>query len=193
MDAQVGDKVYLMLGNECVCIVLVSRDDPSLYCSGRTIGQGNVVVLIEKCLKEVKLPFPTMYIDNLKCAIGISLCLPKILLRPFNGLASNTKDSNQREDNQTNQVEPPTIDVMLVTSLDIDICIRELWKNKRVVLWDEGMLMIANEGLTLYVFPYELVNFEQLDEECVGVAIERTHANVLSENTPYVGSINLVK
>ena len=47
---------------------------------------------------------------------------------------------------------------------------------------DESMLMVVNEGLIVYVFPYEWVHFEQLGEECVGVTIERKHASMSSEN-----------
>ena len=47
-----------------------------------------------------------------------------------------------------------------------------------------------NQGIILYVFPLECVNFQQLGDDCVGVAIE--NANEF-ESMPQVDSIILVK
>ena len=56
-DFQYGGKVYMMLDNEFVGIGCVCRPDPDATCSGTNIGQGNVSLLVEECLKDVVLSF----------------------------------------------------------------------------------------------------------------------------------------
>ena len=59
----------MMLDNDTVGIGYVCRIDPSSTCSGTMISQGNVSLLVEECLKDVELPFPTMDIAHLRSAL----------------------------------------------------------------------------------------------------------------------------
>lgn len=67
----------------------------------------------------------------------------------------------------------PYVHAMPFSSFEIDNRIRGSWKEKKVVLWDEGMTQSIGEGVILYVFPYDFINFEQLGDDCVGVGIEK--------------------
>ena len=61
--------------------------------------------------------------------------------------------------NDHNFLKPPIIESMPITSLKIDLKIRESWKNKQVFLWDETKLQIMHKGFILYVFLDNCVNF----------------------------------
>ena len=49
------------------------------------------------------------------------------------------------------------------------------------------------EGVILYVFPYECVNFNELGDDYVGVGIERENAGAPFESMSHVVSSTLVK
>ena len=49
------------------------------------------------------------------------------------------------------------------------------------------MMQTMNQGIILYVFPFECVNLQQLGDDCVGVAIESAN------DAKQVDSITLVK
>ena len=51
-------------------------------------------------------------------------------------------------------------------------------------------MLTINQGIILYVFPFECVNFQQLGDDCVGVAIKSANE---FESMPQVDSITLVK
>ena len=59
-----------------------------------------------------------------------------------------------------------------------------------VLLKDESMMQTINQGIILYVFPFECVNLQQLGDDCVGVAIESAND---AETMSQVNSITLVK
>ena len=191
MDFQSGEKVYMMLDNEFVGIGCVCRTDPDSTCSGTKIGQGNVSLLVEDCLKDVVLPFSTMDTTYLQSSLWSNVCWPKLLLRPFareENLIGSYSDVEQED-----HVDPMIMDAIPLTSPEFEMSIRESWKNQRVLLKDETMMQILNEGVILYVFPYECVNFQELGDDCVGVGIERENASAPFETMSQVGSITLVK
>ena len=86
------------------------------------------------------------------------------------------------------------METMPITSLETDLKIRESWKNKQVFLWDERKLQIMHKGLILYVFLDNCVYFEQLGEECVGVALEHMDKSTTKNDVSNdVDNIHLVK
>ena len=87
-------------------------------------------------------------------------------------------------------MEPPIVDANPITSLELDMQIQLSWKNVMVLLKDECMMQTISQGTILYVFPFECVNFQQLGDDCVGVAIESANE---FECMPQVDSITLVK
>ena len=77
MEFQYGGRVYMVLNNDSVDIGCVCRIDPDSTCSGSKIGQGNVSLLVEKFLKDVELPFPTMDTIYLQNALWSNVHWPK--------------------------------------------------------------------------------------------------------------------
>ena len=75
MEFQSRGKVYMMLDNEFVGIGYVCRTDLDSTCSGTKIGQGNVSLLVEECLKDVVLPFPTMDTTYLQSSLWGNVCV----------------------------------------------------------------------------------------------------------------------
>ena len=69
MDFQRGDKVFLMLTNRCVGIGSMLTMDETRCCGGSLIGKGNASIFVEECWMHVELPFHTMDIRELQCAI----------------------------------------------------------------------------------------------------------------------------
>lgn len=179
----------MMLENECVGIGCVCITDPDSTCSGTQIGQGNVSLLVEQCLKDVVLPFPTMDTTDLVREKWSNVRWPKILLQPYDDLV-NLGRWSENEVDQTEDTDPRIVDAIPITSPEIDNQICESWKHKRDLLKDESILKTINHETILYVFPFECVNFQKLGDDCVGVAIESAYD---FETMPQVDSITLVK
>ena len=66
MDFKSGEKVHMVFDNEVVGVGYVCQTDHESTCGGIKIGQGNVSILVEDCLKDVLLPFPTMDTTSLQ-------------------------------------------------------------------------------------------------------------------------------
>ena len=160
MDFQSRGKVYMMLNNDTVGIGCVCRIDPNSTCSGTMIGQGNVSLLVEEWLKDVELPFPTMNTAYLGSALWSNVWWPKMLLRPFtNELESGEQSERCNDVNQEEPLEPPIVDAIPITSPKIDMQVWQSWKNDMVILKDKILMRTINQGIILYVFPLECVNF----------------------------------
>ena len=69
MEFHFGETVYLTFDKEIVGISCICKIDPNSTCSATKIRQGNVSLLVEECLKDVVLPFPTM--DSLYLEISL--------------------------------------------------------------------------------------------------------------------------
>ena len=106
-----------MLNNDSVGIGCVCRIDPDSTCSGTKFGQGNVSLLVEECLKDVELPFPTMDTIYLKNALWSNVRWPKMLLRPFTRELEFGEWSERGNDvDQEEPIEPPIVDAIPITS-----------------------------------------------------------------------------
>ena len=55
------------------------------------------------------------------------------------------------------------------------------------------MMHIVNERFILYVFPHECVIFQQLNDDFMGVGVERANARTPSDALSEVGSVTLVR
>lgn len=186
--------MYLVLDNEFVGIGCVCRTNPDSTCSGTKIGKGNVALLVEEFLKDVVLPFPTMdTLTYLQSSLWSNIRWPKLLLRPFSREENIGSNERYSDDEQEDHVDPMIMDAIPLTCPELEMSIRESWKNQRVLLKDETMMHILNEGVILYVFSYECVNLQELRDDCVGVGIERENASAPFETMSQVGSITLAK
>ena len=110
------------MNNNFVGIGCVCRIDPDSTRSGTNIGQGNVSLLVEECLKDVELPFPTMDTISLRNALWSNVCWPKMLLRPFTQqleFGDNSERCNYA--NQEEPMEPPILHAILIKSLELEL------------------------------------------------------------------------
>lgn len=117
----------MMLENECVGIGFVATTDTNNFCSGTQIGQGNVSIVVEECLKYVDLLLHTMDTRELRRAVWSAIHWPRIFLRPFGdddrfGALVDNEFQIMGEDDP---MQPPIIDTMPITSLETDFKIRE--------------------------------------------------------------------
>ena len=86
-----------------------------------------------------------------------------MLLRPFTRELEFGEWSERGNGvDQEEPMEPPIVDAIPITSLELDMQIRLSWKNVMVLLKDESMMQTISQGTILYVFPFECVNFQQL-------------------------------
>ena len=105
-------------------------------------------------MKDVALPFPRMDTTYLQGSIWSNGRWPKLLLRPLarqeNLRGLNDEYNDVEEEDVGNHM---VMDAIPITSPEFEMSIRESWKNQRVLLKDETMMHIVNEGFILYVFP----------------------------------------
>ena len=191
MDFESGEKVHMILDNEFVGIGCVCRTDPDSTCGGTKIGQGNVSILVEECLKDVVLPFPTMDTSSLQGSLWSAVRWPKLLLQSFVMNGSLIDENKSYNDDEEDHSDPLVTDAIPITSPEFETLIRESWRNQRVLLKDDTMMQTVNEGTILYVFPHDYVNFQELGHDCVGVGIEMENASI--HDVVEVGSITLLK
>ena len=110
--------------------------------------------------------------------------------REENLIGSNERLNDVEKEDHAN---PIIMDEIPLTYQELERTIQESWKNKRVLLKDETMMQIVNEGVILSVFPYECVNFNELGDDYVGVGIKRANACAPFESRSHAVSITLVK
>ena len=94
---------------------------------------------------------------------------------------------------QEDQEDPMIVDAIPITLSKLERSIRESWRNQKVLLKDETVMHIVNKKFILYVFPHECVNFQQLNDDFVGVGVERANASTSFDALLEVGSITLVR
>ena len=69
---------------------------------------------------------------------------------------------------------------------------REVWKDKRVQLWNESKTHVVAEGVVMYVCPFDLINFSELGKDNIGIGIETSYGGDDSVSLADVCSITLV-
>ena len=115
----------MMMDNNTVGIGCVCRVDPNSTYSGAMISQGNVSLLVEECLKDLELPFPTMDTIYLKNALWSTVRWPKMLLKPFTReLEFGERNERFNDVDQEEHMDPPIVDAIPITSPKIDMQIQ---------------------------------------------------------------------
>ncbi|MCO5550484.1 hypothetical protein L7F22_003971, partial [Adiantum nelumboides] len=178
-----GDRVCMFVATQKVAIGTVFEINPSAYCSGMLIGEGNVSVSVDLCFeKKAIVSFPTMdalivgdaFHSIVKWSSG---SLQHINEMQYKGASMHEADKAEGAlDAQCNGMS-----------------YREVWKDKRVQLWDESKTHVVAEGVVMYVCPFDSVNFGELGEDNIGIGIETSYADeatIFAEAS--VCSINLV-
>ena len=69
---------------------------------------------------------------------------------------------------------------------------REVWKDKRVQLWNESKTHVVAEGVVMYVCPFDSINFSELGEDNIGIGIETSYGGDDSVPLADVCNITLV-
>ena len=69
---------------------------------------------------------------------------------------------------------------------------REVWKDRKVQLWNESRNHVMAEGVVMYVYPFDSVNFKELGEDNIGIGIETSYGGEPNLSINDVCSINLV-
>ena len=182
MGFKVGDRVCMFVAAQKVAIGSICEVDPDAYCSGVLIREGHVSVSIELCLeKKALLPFPTMdaltvgdaFHSIVRWSIG-SLHLinemQQIGLSMSHGNAATGVFEGQYD----------------------RVSYREVWKDRKVQLWNESRTHVMAEGVVMYVYPFDSVNFKELGEDNIGIGIETSYGGEPNLSINDVCSINLV-
>ena len=69
---------------------------------------------------------------------------------------------------------------------------REVWKDRRVNLWDESKTRIVAEGVIMYVYPFDPINFDVLGDDNIGIGIETSFDSEVNMSVDDIFSINLI-
>ncbi|MCO5602948.1 hypothetical protein L7F22_057089 [Adiantum nelumboides] len=178
-----GDRVCVFVATQKVAIGTVFEINPSAYCSGMLIGEGNVSVLVDLCFeKKAIIPFPTMD------ALTVGDAFHSIVKWSSGSL----QHINEMQYKEASMHEADKAEGALDAQCN-GMSYREVWKDKRVQLWDESKTHVVAEGVVMYVCPFDSVNFGELGEDNIGIGIETSYADeaiIFAEAS--VCSINLV-
>ncbi|MCO5578897.1 hypothetical protein L7F22_032746 [Adiantum nelumboides] len=178
-----GDRVCMFVATQKVAIGTVFEINPSAYCSGMLIGEGNVSVSVDLCFeKKAIIPFPTMD------ALTVGDAFHSIVKWSSGSL----QHINEMQYKGASMHEADKAEGALDTQCN-GMSYREVWKDKRVQLWDESKTHVVAEGVVMYVCPFDSVNFGELGEDNIGIGIETSYADeatIFAEAS--VCSINLV-
>ncbi|MCO5611733.1 hypothetical protein L7F22_065991 [Adiantum nelumboides] len=131
------------------------------------IGEGNVSVSVDLCFeKKALIPFPTMD------ALTVGDAFHSIVKRSSGSLQHiNEMQYKGASMHETDKAEG---------ALDAQcngMSYREVWKDKRVRLWNESKTHVVAEGVVMYVCPFDSVNFGELGEDNIGIGIETSYAD----------------
>ena len=130
----------MVLDSEIFGIGCVCRRDPNSTCGGTKIGQENVSILVEECLKDVVLPFPTMDTSSLQGSLWSVVRWPKLLLQSLIMNGNLIDENNSYNDDEEDHSNSLVIDAIPITRPEFETLIRESWRNQRVLSKDDTMM-----------------------------------------------------
>ena len=177
-----GDRVNMFVATQKVASGSVCEIDPNAYCSGVLIGEGNVSVSIDLCFqKNIPLPFPTMD------ALRVSDAFHSIVRWSIGSLqhmhVMQQEGISMHEENIASESLEAHFD---------GLSYREVWKDRRVKLWDESKTQVVAEGIIMYVNPFDLINFDVLGDDNIGIGIETSFDSEVSMSIDDICSVNLI-
>ncbi len=177
-----GDRVNMFVATQKVASGSVCEIDPNAYCSGVLIGEGNVSVSIDLCFqKNIPLPFPTMD------ALRVSDAFHSIVRWSIGSLqhmhVMQQEGISMHEENIASESLEAHFD---------GLSYREVWKDRRVKLWDESKTQVVAEGIIMYVNPFDLINFDVLGDDNIGIGIETSFDSEFSMSVDDICSVNLI-
>ena len=183
MEFAIGNRVNMYINGRLVAIGSVCETNPKSHCSTVAIGEGNVSILVEICVqKDAILPFPTMDATRVWEAFHSIIKWSIDSLQHVSRMPEG-EDHAQRQ-NVSNE--------MLLMPHNW-FSYREAWKGKKVQLWNEEMSRSIGEGLVMYVYPHDSVNFGVLGDDNIGIGIEGELEGELESSLHDIGTIGLLK
>ena len=158
-----GDRVCMFIATQKVAIGCVCEIDPNAYCSGVLVSKGNVSVSIDLCFeKKALLPFATMDAltvgDSFQSIVRWDIGLLQLM--------AQMQGTGMPESNEANAA---------LGAQNVALSYREVWKDKRVQLWNESKTHVVAEGVVMYVCPFDSINFSELGEDNIGIGIETSY------------------
>lgn len=184
-----GDNVNLLIGKDIVAFGKVHATQPTDLCHGEPLGNGFLSVSIDRCLdNEAYLPFLTTYACMVNEVVGGFAKWERRNVQDIREIRMHDGPNDKGGKAASNT----TCNVLPYVQDGISLC--ESWKERRVKLWFEGNKRCLGTGIILLSFPYEVINFDLLGEEDVGVVVDMSY-DVGTWTTPSdnLDCINLVR
>ncbi|MCO5584007.1 hypothetical protein L7F22_037926 [Adiantum nelumboides] len=165
-----GDLVQLLTENKIVAVGRVHTTEPSDFCHGELLGNGFCSISIDTCLNvEAYLPFPTVDASMVNEVVGgfVKWDMQNVI---------HVKEVE--EHGHTDGATSPN-DFILESNGTPNsgdgIRLRESWRERKVMLWSKENTEVLGNGVLLLALPYEVINFELLGEEDVGIVVNKSY------------------
>ncbi|MCO5600163.1 hypothetical protein L7F22_054271 [Adiantum nelumboides] len=165
-----GDIVHLLSENKIVALGRVHTTEPSDLCHGELLGNGFCSISIDKCLDiQAYLPFPTIDASMVNEVVGGFVKWD----------IQNVKTVKEVEMNGHTYAATSPNDFIFeangAPNAEDGISLRESWRERKVMLWSKENTEVLGYGVILLALPYEVINFDLLGEEDVGVVVDKSY------------------
>ncbi|MCO5602174.1 hypothetical protein L7F22_056302 [Adiantum nelumboides] len=184
-----GDIVHLLSENKIVALGRVHTTEPSDLCHGELLGNGFCSISIDKCLDiQAYLPFPTIDASMVNEVVGGFVKWD----------IQNVKTVKEVEMNGHTYAATSPNDFIFeangAPNTEDGISLRESWRERKVMLWSKENTEVLGYGVILLALPYEVINFDLLGEEDVGVVVDKSYNESAGTcTTDDLDCINLVR
>ncbi len=185
-----GDIVCLLSENKIVALGRVHTTEPSDLCHGELLGNGFCSISIDKCLDtQAYLPFPTIDASMVNEVVGgfVKWDIQNIKSVKEVEMHGHTDGATSPNDFILGANGTP--------NNEDGISLRESWRERKVMLWSKENTEVLGNGVILLALPYEVINFDLLGEEDVGVVVDKSYNNESAGTctTDDLDCINLVR
>ncbi|MCO5590898.1 hypothetical protein L7F22_044873 [Adiantum nelumboides] len=165
-----GDIVHLLSENKIVALGRVHTTEPSDLCHGELLENGFCSISIDKCLDiQAYLPFPTIDASMVNEVVGGFVKWD----------IQNVKTVKEVEMNGHTYAATSPNDFIFeangAPNIEDGISLQESWRERKVMLWSKENIEVLGYGLILLALPYEVINFDLLGEEDVGVVVDKSY------------------
>ncbi|MCO5612822.1 hypothetical protein L7F22_067093 [Adiantum nelumboides] len=184
-----GDIDHLLSENKIVALGRVHTTEPSDLCHGELLGNGFCSISIDKCLDiQAYLPFPTIDASMVNEVVGGFVKWD----------IQNVKTVKEVEMNGHTYAATSPNDFIFeangAPNTEDGISLRESWREHKVMLWSKENTEVLGYGVILLALPYEVINFDLLGEEDVGVVVDKSYNESAGTcTTDDLDCINLVR
>ncbi|MCO5596472.1 hypothetical protein L7F22_050535 [Adiantum nelumboides] len=165
-----GDIVHLLSENKIVALGRVHTTEPSDLCHGELLGNGFCSISIDKCLDiQAYLPFPTIDASMVNEVVGGFVKWD----------IQNVKTVKEVEMNGHTYAATSPNDFIFeangAPNTEDGISLQESWRERKFMLWSKENTEVLGYGVILLALPYEVINFDLLGKEDVGVVVDKSY------------------